>query len=340
MANFNLFCCCKGKKYKDKESLVGSLNTHDATHEGIKTIEVEEDCQFSSGSVLSVCVVTWNMNGKVSSHDLAELVNWDHKFDLLVIGLQEVPRCNIAQLFQELLDENYSLLGESVLHSLQLFVFGQKNYDFLRNEEIRVDKYAIGGLGGLIGRKKGAVAIRFSIKGICLVFISCHLSAHAHNVEERNSQLRRISQSLFSKNQNPSAGPADITVWLGDLNYRIQGETIPVRNLIKKDLKSLTGKDQLLQEAERGQIFEGYCEGTLDFKPTFKYNIGSSNFDTSHKERVPSWTDRILFKIDKSEDTDTTLHSYESLDHIRSSDHKPVRALLSINLNKNQNHLH
>jgi inositol-1,4,5-trisphosphate 5-phosphatase len=45
----------------------------------------------------------------------------------------------------------------------------------------------------------------------------------------------------------------------------------------------LTSKDQLLQEAERGQVFDGYCEGTLTFKPTYKYDVGSSNYDTSYK---------------------------------------------------------
>lgn len=48
-------------------------------------------------------------------------------------------------------------------------------------------------------------------------------------------------------------------------------------------MQKLTSKDQLLQEAERGRIFNGYCEGTLTFKPTYKYNIGSSNYDTSYK---------------------------------------------------------
>lgn len=48
-------------------------------------------------------------------------------------------------------------------------------------------------------------------------------------------------------------------------------------------MQLLTSKDQLLQEAERGQVFDGYCEGTLTFKPTYKYDVGSSNYDTSHK---------------------------------------------------------
>lgn len=66
------------------------------------------------------------------------------------------------------------------------------------------------------------------------------MAAHARNVEERNSECRHILHSLFSKNQNPYAEPAQITVWLGDLNYRIQGlNTHPVRNIIHKDLQKV-----------------------------------------------------------------------------------------------------
>ncbi|OVA04571.1 Inositol polyphosphate-related phosphatase [Macleaya cordata] len=315
------------------------MNTHLATHhhEGIRTVGVDKLCNFSStGSVLSMCIVTWNMNGKVSTQlDLAKLVGGVGKFDLLVIGLQEVPRYDVARVLQEALVETHSLLGKSIMQSLQLFVFAPKNYELFITE-IRVDKLAFGGLlgGMLLRRKKGAVAISMKFKGIHMVFICCHLSAHEGNVEERNSELHHISESLFSKNRNPYASPSQITVWLGDLNYRIQGlDTLPVRNLIHKNLhRLLTSKDQLLQEAERGHIFNGYCEGTLAFKPTYKYNVGSSNYDTSYKIRVPSWTDRILFKIEKYGDIEATLHSYESIDSIHSSDHKPVKAHLCLNV--------
>lgn len=47
--------------------------------------------------------------------------------------------------------------------------------------------------------------------------------------------------------------------------------------------QKLRGKDQLLQEAEKGEVFNGYCEGTLSFKPTYKYDVGSSIYDTSSK---------------------------------------------------------
>lgn len=97
-------------------------------------------------------------------------------------------------------------------------------------------------------------------------------------------------------------------------------------------MQLLTSNDQLLQEAERGEIFKGYSEGTITFKPTYKYDVGSSNYDTSYKVRVPSWTDRILFKTD--EDINATLHSYESMDEIHSSDHKPVKAHICLKLIK------
>lgn len=30
-------------------------------------------------------------------------------------------------------------------------------------------------------------------------------------------------------------------------------------------------------------MFSGYCEGTLSFKPTYKYDVGGSVYDTSYK---------------------------------------------------------
>ncbi|KAK9129969.1 hypothetical protein Sjap_010456 [Stephania japonica] len=334
MGGFSIGCCCRRRKSKSWRSRDGRSKDHIMAHDGIKTVEVEKLLEGSSGSALRICIVTWNMNGQVSYRDLAEIVGNDRKFDLLVVGLQEVPRVNVAQLLQEALVETHSLMGESVMQSLQLYVFGPKNYELFL-EEFRVDKYAVGGFGGLIRRKKGAVAVRIGFKGVHMLFICCHLSAHACNVEERNSELRHISRSLFSKNHNPYSRPSQITVWLGDLNYRIEGlDTLPAKDLIHHDLHGmLTSKDQLLQEAERGQIFSGFSEGNLEFKPTYKYDVGTSIYDTSHKVRMPSWTDRILFKIERHGDIDAMLHSYESIDKIHSSDHKPVKALLSLKPN-------
>lgn len=62
-------------------------------------------------------------------------------------------------------------------------------------------------------------------------------------MEERNGQCRHISHSLFSKNWNPYERPTQITVWLGDLNYRLQGiDSLPARNLIRKNLHKVSLK--------------------------------------------------------------------------------------------------
>jgi len=42
--------------------------------------------------------------------------------------------------------------------------------------EMKVDKHAVGGCGGIIGRKKGAVAMYINFSGIRMVFVSCHLA--------------------------------------------------------------------------------------------------------------------------------------------------------------------
>ncbi|KAK2452444.1 hypothetical protein P8452_00209 [Trifolium repens] len=328
--------CKRGKLSRWKRRPISFVHDHESSPSeiGIRTVSLDKACNFSTASNLCISIVTWNMNGQVSFEDLAEMVGSNRDFDLLVVGFQEAPRKKVATMLSAVLDESHMLIGKVTMQSLQLYLFGPKNAgSFI--EELHVDKESVGGCGGIIGRKKGAVAIRINYNGISLVFISCHLSAHGRNVEERNYECRHISHSLFSKIWNPYSRPAHMIVWLGDLNYRLQGiDTHPARNLINKNLHhKLHGNDQLLQQAGEGQIFNGFCEGTLTFKPTYKYNKGSSNYDTSHKVRVPAWTDRILFKIEDTDNMEATLHSYESLDEIYGSDHKPVKAHICLKLN-------
>lgn len=87
----------------------------------------------------------------------------------------------------------------------------------------------------------------------------------------------------------------DAVFWLGDLNYRINGKRASVEEFVGKDKHAhelLLSHDQLRIEMNSKKVFYGFKEGPLNFHPTYKYDIGTTRYDTSKKQRVPSWTDR------------------------------------------------
>lgn len=47
---------------------------------------------------------------------------------------------------------------------------------------------------------------------------------------------------------------------------------------------------QLRLAIETGEAFAGYDEGPLLFPPTYKYDVGTDNYDSSEKMRIPAWT--------------------------------------------------
>ena len=67
------------------------------------------------------------------------------------------------------------------------------------------------------------------------------------------------------------------------------------------------------------------------FAPTFKYDKSSSNYDTSQKRRVPSWTDRVLFKFN-TETGRVEVQDYKCFDVANQSDHRPVCGTFSVRL--------
>lgn len=67
---------------------------------------------------------------------------------------------------------------------------------------------------------------------------------------------------------------------------------------LQTTLSSLLPHDQLHTQMQTRKAFhDGWREGTIDFLPTYKYDVGSVGmFDSSEKRRGPSWCDRILFR--------------------------------------------
>ncbi|KAI6776361.1 hypothetical protein HG530_000306 [Fusarium avenaceum] len=70
---------------------------------------------------------------------------------------------------------------------------------------------------------------------------------------------------------------------------------------LQATIDSLLPHDQLRRVIkQRKALHDGWQEGSITFLPTYKYDIGTVGlFDTSEKQRAPSWCDRILFRTRK-----------------------------------------
>lgn len=120
----------------------------------------------------------------------------------------------------------------------------------------------------------------------------------------------------------------DVQFIFGDLNFRIDLDNNTCKQWIASgNLKTLSGYDQL-KKTINPNLLE-LDEGPLEFDPTFKYDIGSSNYDTSKKKRAPAWCDRILFK--KNENIE--LVKYNTVNYTN-SDHKPVYGIFNVFVRK------
>ena len=94
----------------------------------------------------------------------------------------------------------------------------------------------------------------------------------------------------------------DRVFWFGDFNFRIKKSREVVDRMLKKYsrdhevfIKDLLPHDQLNELFSKGKIFHGFTEKQINFMPTYKFDVNTETYDSSSKQRVPSWTVSILF---------------------------------------------
>ena len=195
------------------------------------------------------------------------------------------------------------------------------------------------GLGGLSGAK-GALALRFTLLGESFCFVNMHLpaGATAEAKELRNSAAREVMRHLnasYTAAGLPTPAEHEACWAFGDLNYRLTLSSMEVRwRVWARAWRALLLYDQLAPQLTGepgggGSGFHGFHEADINFRPTYKFDIGTNNYDTSEKKRVPAWTDRILWRGCSSHPRPLL---YEACHNTVTSDHKPVKALFELSL--------
>uniref|UniRef100_A0A6P4FI23 phosphoinositide 5-phosphatase n=1 Tax=Drosophila rhopaloa TaxID=1041015 RepID=A0A6P4FI23_DRORH len=311
---------------------------------------------------VTIFVGTWNMNGHSPPKQLNDFVlpaNVEHVPDIVVMGTQESTpdRFEWEVTIQETLGPSHVLFHATTLGTLHLAVYMRR--DLIWYCSVPEDA-SMSVRTGSAFRTKGAVAISFCLFGTSMLFVTSHLTAHQQKVKERVSDVKRIINALDLPRNLPNLRHKnkDVTqnfdnvFWCGDLNFRlgeprekllewIQNTKFPLPSHLPHGYMHT---DQLTSVLADGAAFRGFMEANITFPPTYKYDPGSQNFDTSSKQRAPAYTDRILYKYRQMQglvirrqtlvpgvSTPTQPYVqcllYDSVPSITTSDHKPVWAL-------------
>ncbi|XP_041481513.1 phosphatidylinositol polyphosphate 5-phosphatase type IV-like [Lytechinus variegatus] len=292
---------------------------------------------------LRIFVATWNMHeDKEIPENLDDLLlpeDIEYMQDVYVIGTQESSP-DIAEWeirLQETLGPSHVLLHSAAHGVLHCLVFIRRDLIWFCSpvEESRVSTRP----GSMI-KTKGAIAVSFNFFGTSFIFIVSHFTSGDENMKERLLDYEKILKGISLPEKVPPTRKfniltSDVTTrfdyvfWCGDFNFRLAENKARVEGWIdqlkrgnKNDYDILLQHDQLNKAMQRNEIFQGFHEGKINFLPTYKFDIGEDIYDTSTKARVPSYTDRVLYKSRRV--TDISLIHYSSCEEIKTSDHRPV----------------
>ncbi|XP_043260321.1 inositol polyphosphate 5-phosphatase E isoform X1 [Colletes gigas] len=303
---------------------------------------------------LKIFVGTWNMNGQSPPKELNDFMlpsDIETVPDLLAIGTQEScsERNEWEAALQETLGPSHVLLFSTGLGTLHLALFLRRDLIWFCSiaEDANFSTRT-----GTAFRTKGAVAIALMLFGTSFLFVTAHLTAHQDKVKERVNDIKRIVRNLDLPKDLPTRHKSkdvtqnfDCVFWCGDLNFRLAQPREEVIQWVTDTCFPQQSpinlhKDQLRTILNEGAVLRGFEEASIMFPPTYKYDPGTQNFDSSSKQRTPAYTDRILFKgkghsrgyIRRVSHESTNSHKdgiieclvYDSVPSICTSDHKPV----------------
>jgi len=294
----------------------------------------ENVARFSKPKQVHVFATTFNVFKQMPPIDLQMWLGRDASAlpHLIAVGLQEAEdyfgiltgAYSMCDAWLERIEANlpsgYQALAFVKLSGILLALFYRTSAPI---SDIQSATKATG-LMGFMGNKGGvALSLRIYDNSIC--FVNCHLDAgrNPEAAQARNRQFHLISSTRFPN--GASILDHDVVIWMGDLNYRLRIPTSPsiisvISSCSSDQYLSLLEYDELRQQKNRRLAFEGFHEGAIRFRPTYRYLVGEQQWNL---ERIPAWCDRILWWKRRGVGAVRQV-DYSSVPEVTFSDHKPV----------------
>lgn len=220
------------------------------------------------------------------------------------------------------LGKDYYLINSGTLGATHLMLIGHNSIREIISDAF-VDTVATG-IFNLIPNK-GGIGISFKLGNKRMLVIGCHLASGEDSVSDRVEDFLSIEErlELGDRSKKYASDRFDCTIYFGDMNFRINGKKDNVKALIDLNERfALLKQDELRCQIISGNLPLRYKEGEIGFPPTYK--LKGQNYVNN---RIPSWTDRILYK-DKT--GSLIQETYGSIISNIYSDHKPVYSQFTI----------
>ncbi|XP_030063484.1 phosphatidylinositol polyphosphate 5-phosphatase type IV isoform X2 [Microcaecilia unicolor] len=339
-SNFSLLTPIRSQDVRNRSYLEGSLLANGPL------LGADELDRYFPDRKIGIFVATWNMQGKKDLPDNLEdfLLPPDDDFvhDMYVVGIQEgcPDRREWETCLQEILGPHYVLLHSAAHGVLYLAVFIRRDLIWFCSEVeyATVTTRIISQI-----KTKGALGVCFMFFGTSLLFITSHFTSGDEKVYERILDYNKIIETLQLPKNLPDTNPyhsnsSDVTTrfdevfWFGDFNFRLSKDRLGVNTILELDLNTsipeLLQYDQLSKEMNDGSIFKGFQEAAINFLPTYKFDVRCDTYDSTSKQRTPSYTDRILYKSRQKDDIQAV--KYTSCSVLKTSDHRPVFGVFQV----------
>lgn len=201
-------------------------------------------------------------------------------------------------------------------------------------------KYAEAGCGNANSLLKGAIGLRIRYQApehVELTFAVAHLAAYEGEFyyQKRLDNLQTLMRALDFGDGYSFVKPRSHAFFMGDLNFRA-GKGKPKAELVElhdenstplnQEIENLVDKhDELTIGRNNGEVFTGFGESCVTFRPTYKFHQGTAIYNT---KRCPLWCDRVLYQNTYKKAPE--VHLYDSVDSYLRSDHRPVYLHISV----------